>query len=278
MSEATSVLPITAEERAAFEEQGYHVVRGAIGPDEVAIYRDALVRVLGTSPDHAYASRLLTAQVPDAPPTLTNPRGIWAGFDLPLFDSIFYDFAFSPRIALSVAGLLGPDVNLFETSFVSKVPGFPGNFRDWHQDTEYSDPQSNDSLVTVITYLDAMDGESGGTWVCPGTHKLGALAHAEPTEEYSSNAREVANKAEYDRIGFCPKYQPGDTLIFKARLVHKSGSNLSSTDRLSLAYNYVTADTLDYKEVNRYIGSSTPVVRDGKPYIPGDTLRQRLSH
>lgn len=259
---------ISPAEKAAFEDNGFHLIRGALTPEEVANYREALVRLLHTPADHPYDTRLMKANIPGAPPTQTNPRGIWAAFDLPLFDDVFYEFIFHPKITLSVAGLIGPDVNLYETSCVSKVPGFPGTYRDWHQDTEYSDPQSNEYNVTVITYLDAMDGNSGVTGVVPGTHKLGPLPHCLPKEEYSSLAREVENKEQYDERGEFQTVQPGDTLVFLGRLVHKSAPNFSSEDKLSLAYNYVRRDTYDLAEINRYIGAATPVVRGGRLYRP----------
>jgi len=276
LSRETSERVVGEAERVAFEQNGFHVLRQALSQREVQVYREALVDLVKTPAEHPYAAKLMVAEIPGAPPTAINPRGVWAGFDLPLLDAIFWDFAFHPRITQAVSDLIGPDVNLFETSFVSKVPGFPGNYRDWHQDSEYSDPQSNESLVTVITYLDDQDGESGGTWVCPGTHREGALPHQVPSEAVSSLAREVADKARYDETGFCPTYQAGDTLIFKARLVHKSGANSTSRDRLSLAYNYCRADTLDLKQVNYYIGASTPVVRAGRPYQIGRTANERL--
>ncbi len=261
---------ISTAEREAFLENGYHIIREALSPSEVKMYRDAFVKVLQTPPDHPYAGkRMMRAAIPGADPTETNPHGYWAGFDLPLFGDIFYEFIFHPKITLSISGLIGDDVNLYETSCVAKVPGFPGNYRDWHQDTEYSDPQSNDFNVTVITYLDDMDGASGVTGVVPGTHKGGPLPHQVPVEEYSSGAREVCDKEQYEALAHYAEVKAGDTMVFLGRLVHKSAPNLSNEDKLSLAYNYVRADTIDLGEINRYIGAGTPVVRGGRLYRPG---------
>ncbi len=262
---------VTDSDRAAFDANGFHVIRGALTPEEVALYRAAMVRMLHTPAVHPYDKRLLKAEIPAARPTETNPRCIWAGFDLPLFDDLFYEFVFHPTITLTIAGLIGPDVNLYETSCVAKVPGFPGDYRDWHQDTEYSDPQSNDYNVTVITYLDDMDGHSGATCIVPGSHKLGPLPHVQPSETYTSGAREVADKRQYDAQSHCPNFKEGDTMIFLGRAVHKSAENRSAEDKLSLAYNYVRTDTVDLGEINRYIGAATPVVRNGRPYRPGQS-------
>ena len=41
----TSAMPMTAEQRAAFDRDGYLIIRGALRPDEVAAARDAIDRV-----------------------------------------------------------------------------------------------------------------------------------------------------------------------------------------------------------------------------------------
>jgi len=41
----TPAVPMTAEQRAAFDRDGYLIIRGALGPDEVAAAREALDRV-----------------------------------------------------------------------------------------------------------------------------------------------------------------------------------------------------------------------------------------
>lgn len=258
---------VSADEKDAFERNGYHILRNALSPQEVQTYREAMAKMLLLPADHPYASQLAATNMNPAPSD--NPRAIWAGFDLPLFDDIFWDLAFHPRVTLTVDALIGPDINLFETSCIAKMPGFPGNFRDWHQDSEYSDPQSNDRHVTVILPLDDMDGRSGATWVVPGTHRLGPLPHVLPQEGVSSAAREVADKHLYDAQGISFSFNAGDALIFLVRLIHKSGPNLSDTSRWSLAYNYTRRDTCDLKQINRYIGAYVPVVRKGQIYAPG---------
>ncbi len=41
----TSVVPMTAEQRASFDRDGYLLIRGALGPDEAAAAREAIDRV-----------------------------------------------------------------------------------------------------------------------------------------------------------------------------------------------------------------------------------------
>jgi ectoine hydroxylase-related dioxygenase (phytanoyl-CoA dioxygenase family) len=259
---------VTPAEKEAFEARGYHVLRQALTPEEVATYRNALLCILRLPAGHPYSSSLATTGLAEGQRPPENPHAVWAGFDLPLFDDCFYDLAFHPRIALVVDALIGPDINLYETSFISKLPHFPGTFRDWHQDSEYSDPQSNDRNVTVIICLDNMDEQSGATWVVPCSHKYGPLPHVTPAESVSSRAREVADKARFDAQGHSFSFQSGDALIFLVRLVHKSGPNATERSRLSLAYNYVRKDNLDLQNKTRYIGAGTPIVRNGRIYTP----------
>jgi ectoine hydroxylase-related dioxygenase (phytanoyl-CoA dioxygenase family) len=201
-----------------------------------------------------------------------NPRALWNGFDLPLFDDRFYDLIFHPKIALTMDALIGPDINFYETCFVCKFPRFPGHFRDWHQDSAYFDPQANDRNCAVVIYLDDMNATSGATGVVPGSHKLGPLPHVIPCEEVSSKHSEVVDKRKYDACGISFDFKAGDALFFLARVVHKSGPNQTDTSRTSLIYNYMRKDCLDLQKKNRSIANSIPVVRNGRIYVPGEAL------
>jgi ectoine hydroxylase-related dioxygenase (phytanoyl-CoA dioxygenase family) len=164
--------------------------------------------------------------------------------------------------------LIGPDINFYETCFVTKFPRFPGHFRDWHQDSDYFDPQTNDRNAAVIVYLDDMDADSGATWVVPGSHKLGPLPHAIPAEDISSKHAEVVDKQQYDAQGVTFEFKAGDALFFLARVLHRAGGNKTNTSRTGLIYNYMRKDCLDLGNKNRSIANSIPVVRNGRLYVP----------
>lgn len=259
---------VTGEEKSAFEENGYHIVRGALTVAEVENLRDAMERLFQTPADHPYSASLTEANIPEGEREPLNPRALWNGFDLPLFDDRFYDIIFHPRIALTLDALIGPDINFYETCFVTKPPRFPATFRDWHQDSAYFDPQTNDRNCAVILYLDAMDAETGATRLVPGSHKLGALPHAIPAENVSSKHLEVVDKQLYEERGTNFSFAPGDALFFLARVVHKAGGNSSNQSRTGLIYNYTRKDTLDLGKKNRSICNGIPVVRNGRIHIP----------
>lgn len=265
----TSDQKVTAAEKAAFEENGYHVLRQALTPEELETYRDAMRQLFLVPADHPYASRLTSADIPPEKRDAANPRALWNGFDLPLFDDRFYYLIFHPKIALTMDALIGPDINFYETCFVTKTPHFPGTYRDWHQDSAYFDPQTNDRNCAVVIYLDDMDANSGATGVVPGSHKRGTLPHVTPAEDFSSKHLEVADKRVYDAQGLTFDFKAGDALFFLARTLHKAGGNTTDTSRTGIIYNYARKDCLDLGPKNRSIANGIPVVRNGRLYLPG---------
>src|SRR5206468_13126909 len=96
---------VTAESKAAFEDIAFHVTRGALTPEEVQTCRDAMDRLFQVSADHPYASGLTACDIPVEQRDAKNPRALWNGFDLPLFDDRFYDLIFHPKIALTMDAL-----------------------------------------------------------------------------------------------------------------------------------------------------------------------------
>ncbi len=267
----TSNMMVTPEQKRAFDANGFHVMRQALTPDELTSYQEAMNKLFLVPRDHPYASRLMTCDMPEEKRDAKNPYAIWNGFDLSLFDDRFFDLIYHTRIALTMDALIGPDINFFETCFVTKPPFFPGTYRDWHQDSAYFDPQSNDRNCAVIIYLDDMDENSGATRVVPGSHKQGTLPHKIPDEGTSSKHLEVVDKRQYDAPGVTFDFNAGDAMFFLARVLHKAGENSSNSSRTGIIYNYTRRDTLDLGEKNRSIANSVPVVRNGRIYSPNSS-------
>lgn len=268
---------ITPDEKAAFEENGYHILRNALTPAEVESYREAMRNVFQVPADHPYAASLTASPLPGVSASADNPRSIWNGFNLPHFDDRFFDLIYHPKVALTMDALIGPDLNFYETCFVTKLPRFPGHFRDWHQDSAYFDPMTNDRNAAVIVYLDDMDETTGATQVVPGSHKLGTLPHVTPGEAVSSTHQEVENKRQYDAQGIAVNVKAGDALFFLCRLIHKAGGNQTDVPRTGLIYNYMRKDCLDLEKKNRSLANSIPVTRNGQLYQPGRQSAVSLS-
>jgi ectoine hydroxylase-related dioxygenase (phytanoyl-CoA dioxygenase family) len=260
---------VTDAEKAAFEENGYHILRDVLTPEELQTYRGAMAQLFLTPEDHPYASRLMSNDLPREFRDPANPRALWNGFDLPLFDDRFYDLIFHPKIALTLDALIGPDINFYETCFVTKTPRFTGTYRDWHQDSAYFDPQTNDRNAAVVIYLDDMDADSGATCVVPGSHKFGTLPHVTPQEAFSSRHHEVEGKRRYEAQGITFDFKAGDALFFLARVIHKAGGNNTDVSRTGIIYNYARKDCLDLGQKNRSIANGIPVTRKGRLYLPG---------
>ncbi len=163
-----------------------------------------------------------------------------------------------------MAGLLGPDVDVFNSQYIFKNPGAWG--QPWHQDSLYFAfdrfPQVGLWLATSRATV-----ENGCLFVLPGSHR-------EPLHEHLPDSRPGANLGyleirdqDFARETAIPM-EPGDVLVFHSFLMHRSADNASSERRTALVYHYGAAGT-------RHTGLPSPtvdwmpVVRKGALVAPG---------
>ena len=162
-----------------------------------------------------------------------------------------------PRIVDIVEGLLGPDLDCFQSQFIFKNPGVIG--QPWHQDSYYfrfdRQPQ-----VGVWLALSRATLENGCLWVLPGSHK--AIIH-----EHVPDRRPEANRAymeivsEDDSARQSALMAPGDVLFFHSYLMHMSTDNVAAERRSAMVYHYARAGTRTENEevaaslahVNRWV-------------------------
>lgn len=174
---------------------------------------------------------------------------------------VFHDLAHDSEINRHVAGVLGPDVDCFNSQFIFKNPGAWG--QPWHQDSLYftfdRHPQVGMWLATSEATLD-----NGCLWVAPGSH-------SEPLHRHVPDRRPDANLGylevvDYEFQDAVPVLmQPGDVLFFHSFLLHKSDDNRATSRRTALVYHYGEPGTSRLLEE----GSSTtidwmPTLRDDR--------------
>ncbi len=82
-----------------------------------------------------------------------------------------------------VEPLIGPDIALFASSFINKLPGAGKNTVAWHDDAYYwKDLADRIEAVTVWLAIDPSTVQNGCMRVIPGTHKDGVHRHVKVTE------------------------------------------------------------------------------------------------
>lgn len=133
-----------------------------------------------------------------------------------------------------LSGILGPDVDCFNSQFIFKNPGAWG--QPWHQDSLYftfdREPQVGMWLATSPATI-----ENGCLWVDPGSH-------TEPLHAHVPDRRPDANLGyleivDHDFSRAVPVLmQPGDVLFFHSFVMHKSSDNVSRGRRTALVYHY----------------------------------------
>lgn len=152
---------------------------------------------------------------------------------------VFEEIARHPGINRAICGILGPDVDCFNSQYIFKNPGAWG--QPWHQDSLYfsfnREPQVGMWLATSPATV-----ENGCLFVAPGTH-------TEPLHAHIPDRRPEANLGyleivDHDFSAAVPMLmEPGDVLIFHSFLMHRSVDNDSHDRRTALVYHYGTPGT-----------------------------------
>jgi ectoine hydroxylase-related dioxygenase (phytanoyl-CoA dioxygenase family) len=132
-----------------------------------------------------------------------------------------------------VVQLLGPDVCLTHTQFLTKLPDVEGTRSDipWHQDNGYGrlEPPTD---VTVWLALTDADEHNGGLYVVPGSHRLGLLEHGQA----GVNPLLRESVAAGDAVAV--PLRAGEAVAFSGLTVHGSGPNRSDRPRTGFYARY----------------------------------------
>ena len=214
------VMPMTAEQREQFDRDGFLIIRGALSPDEVSFYRDALDRVYAdASADGrlgADGSMHLLSAVTNCPEA--------AG----LIDH--------PATFSYVWSILGWNVHIYH-SHVDVHPPLkerrPFRF-EWHQDGGRqnreieTDPRPRLSVKLAYWLSDVSEPGRGNFKVVPGSHTTNWI-DGPPRRDVEwpdpEGAIEVTANA-------------GDVVFFDRRLWHARSDNYSEYTRKAMFFGY----------------------------------------
>ncbi|WP_405825149.1 phytanoyl-CoA dioxygenase family protein [Streptomyces sp. NBC_01390] len=251
-----SILP--EEERRRFEEDGFTVVRGLFGYDEIAALRAefAALHAAGPVPGH-FEPRPAGQDGRPADPLDAYPRVMQPHE----FHEPSLGWLLDPRLRAVLEVLLGEEVLAAQSMFYFKPPGARG--QALHQDNFFLRVEPGTCVAAWIA-CETIDRENGGLEVVPGTHRMDLFCPQE-ADAGVSFAREYVPPPP----GLTPvpvDMAAGDVLFFNGSLVHGSQPNLS-TDRFRRSF------------IGHYVGRSTE--RIGHYYrtisMNGDRVRLRES-
>lgn len=236
---------VAPEDVAAFQRDGFLVVRSLLSQEEISLIRTALAE------DPAIRSNGVNRE--DDSGAVTRSV-VW----LEPGDSTYGRVARLPRVVDTMAACLGDEVYHYQAKLNAKEP-FEGGSWEWHQDYGYWYEQNchYPDMGTMMLALDPSTKENGCLQVLAGSHRMGTVRHV-----FTEGGQRCADP---ERVGeimkvldlvYC-ELEPGDALFFHCNLLHRSDRNRSDMRRWMLLDCYNTRHNSPFK-----------VVVPGTPYRP----------
>ncbi|MGI8699659.1 MAG: phytanoyl-CoA dioxygenase family protein [Nocardioidaceae bacterium] len=154
-------------------------------------------------------------------------------------DARLLDFLLSDEVLDTVEPLIGPNIALWSSHFISKDP-FTGRETPWHEDSAFWDGRFSayDGIVTVWLALEnASTRENGCMRVVPGTHlTFGASEYVPADMSVKTFHAEIAEVDENSAVDF--ELQRGEFSLHDGRIVHGAKANHSAIRRTGFTMRY----------------------------------------
>jgi len=148
-----------------------------------------------------------------------------------------YELAVLPEALDIVEQLIGPDILLFNVTYIVKEPDTPSHV-SWHQDLTYWGLSHDDQVTMWLALSDASE-QSGCMKMIPGSHKLGRQHHQvhEDADNVLLQGQTVEGINEADSV-LCP-LAPGEASFHHGWTLHASTPNTSNDRRIGLNIQYI---------------------------------------
>ena len=152
-----------------------------------------------------------------------------------------YEIATHPKLLDAIESVLGPDILLWDCSYVIKEPESEG-YVSWHQDLTYwgLKMQSDDDLVTAWVALTPSTTGNGCMQFVNGSHNCQRFAHEDTYDEKNILHRGQSIHDDFDDSLITQiELLPGQASLHHGWAVHSSNPNNSGTRRVAIVSNYV---------------------------------------
>ena len=217
---------ISVAERAAFDRDGFLVLRELLDPSTVTALRAELDEL------ESEMEQLLATQR-DGRIYIAEAGAITFTVHAVLRSGAARALAKHPALVGLCHDLVGPDVNLYWDQAVYKKPDKPRRF-PWHQDTGYTFVEPQQYLTCWIALTDTSTA-NGCPWVLPQAHRAGTLLHhwVDPI------GWECLAEDPPDAV---PTELPaGGAVVFSSLTPHLTGPNVTNSVRKAYIVQYAPA-------------------------------------
>ncbi len=226
----------TPEQRAAYERDGFVLIRSLFDAEEITILRDAIEKdpqLRASLYDRKDAQGKATRMA-----TWNHPG-----------DSVYGLAARSHRVVDTMEDMLGGEVYHYHSKLTAKEP-FEGGAWEWHQDYGYwyHNGCVFPYMASVMVALDKTTKENGCLQVLRGSHHAGRVDHGVlPGEQVGADPRRVEEMLKrFERV--YAEMEPGDGLFFHSNVMHRSDQNRSPNRRWTVLFCYNAARNDPYLE------------------------------
>ena len=244
----------TPDQRAAYERDGFVMIRSLFDTEEIGILRGAIEHdpqlresLYDRKDSEGKATRMATWNHPG--------------------DSVYGLAARSQRVVDTMEDMLGGEVYHYHSKLTAKEPRVGGAW-EWHQDYGYwyHNGCVYPYMASVMLALDHSTRENGCLQVLRGSHHAGRVDHGVlPGEQVGADPRRVEQMLTQLELVYA-EMSPGDGLFFHSNVMHRSDQNRSENRRWTVLFCYNAARNDPYLEHHhpRY----TPLVK-----VPDDAVK-----
>jgi hypothetical protein len=229
--------PLGADQLAAYERDGYLLVRSLFDAEETDLLRRAAKedRALDA---HAYG--MDDGEGGRVRLSLWNHPG----------EGIYGMFARCRRVVESCEQLLDDEVYHYHSKMIMKDAKVGGAWA-WHQDYGYwyQNGVLYPDLVSVFLAVDPATRENGCLQVVRGSHRLGRIDHVLTGEQAGADRERVERVLERLPLVHVAM-DPGDALFFHPNTLHRSDRNTSEHPRWSMICCYNARHNDPYREAH----------------------------
>ena len=199
--------------RSRFERDGYLSAVPILAASEAAAHRRRLERAEASFGPLHYRAKVYTI--------LRSPL----------------ELASHPRVLDAVTALIGPDVLLWNATYIVKEPGSFAHV-SWHQDLAYWGLDGEDE-VSMWLALSRADETNGCMRMVPGSHRTGRARHraTADAENVLYQGQTVDGVDEATAVA-CP-LMPGEASFHHGWTLHASGPNRSDERRIGFNAQYI---------------------------------------
>jgi ectoine hydroxylase len=225
--------PFGAAELAGLDRDGFAAVEQLITPEEVAVYRDELDRLIADPAVRADERSIIE-------PKSQSVRSV---FEVHRISEVFGRLVSDPRVVGRARQILGSDVYVHQ-SRINVKPGFGASGFYWHSDFETwhaEDGLPRMRAVSVSIALTENHDTNGGLMIMPGSHRtfLGC-AGATPADNYkkSLQMQDAGTPSDEALTDLASEYgiklftgKAGSATWFDCNCMHGSGDNITPFPR-----------------------------------------------